>query len=165
MYLIRHGRPARTGVLLGSTDTPLAGEPISPSNLEVNFVFSSPLQRARRTAELLFPDRDIAVLPELAERGLGDWEGKRWEEIEAAWPDAAARASADWFGEKPPGGESWEEFTARVNRAWIRIRASSVCAVVAHAGVNAVLRHFATGADFVSFRQDYCEVISIAIPD
>lgn len=165
IHLIRHGRPALTGVLLGSGDVALASEELAPSMLAVDRVLASPLARARRTAELLFPGFAIAFVPELAERGLGEWEQKRWDDVEAGWPELAARASLDWFGTTPPGGEPWPDFAARVERGWLRVPRDGTTAIVAHAGVNSVLAHLAAGHDIASFQQDYLEVISFAISD
>ena len=165
MHLIRHGRPAVTGVLLGSGDVALASEELAPSMLAVDHVLASPLARARRTAELLFPGFAIEFVPELAERGLGEWEQKRWDDVEAGWPELAARASLDWFGTTPPGGEPWGVFVARVERGWRAVPRLGTTAVVAHAGVNSVLAHLAAGRELSSFQQDYLEVISFALSD
>lgn len=165
IHLIRHGRPAITGVLVGCSDTPLASEQLEPSVLEVDRVLASPLGRARRTAELLFPAFALSVVPELSERGLGQWERKRWDQVEEGWPELAAQTSTDWFGATPPGGEPWPDFLARVERGWRRVPPVGTTAIVAHAGVNAVLAHLATGREVASFQQDYLEVISFAVPD
>ena len=37
--------------------------------------------------------------------------------------------------------------------------------IVAHVGVNAVLWNLATGGDIAQFKQEYEEVIPIALPD
>ena len=153
------------GVLLGSGDVALASEELAPSVLAVDRVLASPLARARRTAELLFPGFAIEFVPELAERGMGEWERKRWAEVEAGWPELAARASLDWFGTTPPGGEPWGNFVARVERGWLAVPRLGATAVVAHAGVNSVLAHLAAGRELSSFQQDYLEVISFAFSD
>lgn len=153
------------GVFLGRTDLPLADQTLAPSQLEVDRVFASPLLRARQTAELLFPHREITILAGLAERDFGDWEGKRWDEIEAGWPEQTGLAKADWFGTTPPGGEPWSVFFERVQGVWERLPAAGAAAIVAHAGVNAVLWHLASGANFAAFQQDYGEVISLALSD
>ena len=140
-------------------------EETAPSLLRVDRVLASPLTRAFRTAELLYPGVRISVVPELAERGMGEWEQKRWVEVEAEWPELAARASLDWFGTTPPGGEPWNDFIARVECAWRAIPRFGATAIVAHVGVNAVLAHLATGRELVSFQQDYLEVISLALSD
>lgn len=165
MYLIRHARPVLSGVMLGSTDSPLAEETITPCRLEVDRVWTSPLQRARRTAELLFPGREVVVAAELAERGLGEWEGLAWGEVKSRWPEEAARAMDDWFGFTPRGGEPWPEFVGRVRQVWKRAPRGGATAIVAHAGVNAVLHALATGADVSGFQQEYGEVIQVELSD
>ena len=153
IHLIRHLKPAPGGVVPGQLDPPLT----------VSSVFSSPLERARRTAELYFPEHDVLYLPELAEVGMGEWAGQSWEEIEGTWPDLAREKLRDWFAVTPPGGEEWSGFEARVSGAWERIcAAQSPCAVVAHAGVNFVLAKLATGRELVQ-QQQYGEVITLEI--
>lgn len=165
IYLIRHGRPTVSGRLLGSSDVPLAETELEPSALEVDRVLTSPLVRARATAEQLFPGAALQVVPELQERHLGAWELKTWGEVELAWPEESAEAMRDWFGMTPPGGESWVEFCIRVEAAWNSIPMQGNTAIVAHAGVNSVLWHLATDGDPGAFRQDYLEVVPLAFPD
>ncbi|HEU0121363.1 MAG TPA: histidine phosphatase family protein [Bryobacteraceae bacterium] len=165
IYLIRHARPVVSGRLLGNSDVPLAETVIDPLDLAVDRVLTSPLLRARHTAERLFPGAALQVLPALKERNLGAWELKTWTEVELAWPEEAAEAMRDWFGMTPPEGESWVEFCIRVESAWNEIPMQGNTAIVAHAGVNSVLWHLATDGDPGAFRQDYLEVISLAFPD
>ncbi|MBI2685253.1 MAG: histidine phosphatase family protein [Acidobacteria bacterium] len=162
IHLIRHARPSVTGVLLGWADVPLADVDVSPFTIDVQYVITSPLLRARRTAELIFPGRQVDIVPALMERGLGDWENLRWSEVEAKWPDLAAK---DWFSVTPPNGESWGIFEDRVRTAWLSMPKCGNVAVVAHAGVNALLHHFITRSDVATFHQDYLETISLAIPN
>jgi broad specificity phosphatase PhoE len=161
IHLIRHARPTLAGVLLGSTDSPLASVNIAESKLQVDRVISSPLSRALKTAQQMFPQHEITVLPDLAERCLGHWETKRWAEVEEEWPELAAKATADWFGTTPPGGEPWHAFRTRVTNTWKTMSKVNSTAIVAHVGVNAVLWHLATGGDLSQFQQEYEEVISI----
>jgi broad specificity phosphatase PhoE len=164
IYLIRHARPLLAGVMLGRTDPPLERYDHAPLALPVDTVFSSPLRRARQTAELLFPGRGIRIVPELAEISFGDWDGLSWPEIETRWPEQARAKREDWFGIAAPGGESWSEFEERVAVAWRNILAADApSAVVAHLGVNSVLSKLARGTDPVTFSQEYSEVISIEI--
>jgi alpha-ribazole phosphatase len=165
IHLIRHGRPEVTNVLLGSSDVPLASEELPPSELGVDYVVASPLRRARRTAELLFPGFEISIFPEFVERDLGKWEQKHWSEVEAGWPDLAAQANTDWFATTPPGGERWPDFAARVESRWRKLPRERTTAIVAHIGVNAVLANLATGRDLVSFQQDFLEVVSFVLSD
>jgi broad specificity phosphatase PhoE len=164
IHLIRHAPPAIRGVFHGSHDVPLASEVLPPSALDAASVFASPLQRARRTAEMLFPEHEIRILPELAECSFGEWEGKPWEAIQERWPELASRKMSDWRGITPPAGEPWDEFCKRVEKAWTIIRnAPPPIVVVAHGGVNSVLARLIAGRDPFTFQQDYCEVLTFAI--
>lgn len=163
VHLIRHARPAVSGVMLGQLDSPLAEFTQTPLNLAVVCVFTSPLLRALQTAELLFPGRSLTILPDLAEITLGEWDGKKWQQIETEWPDLATAKLKNWTGVTPPGGEPWPDFERRVRRAWQTvIAAPAPCAIVAHAAVNSVLYRLATGLE-QQRQQEYCEVISIEI--
>jgi alpha-ribazole phosphatase len=166
IYLIRHAAPELQGVFLGSTDSPLASESVPPSALAPASIFASPLRRAKRTAELLFPGREMVILPDLAECSFGDWEGKTWDEVQQGWPELAGQKVSDWRRVTPPNGESWADFSARIDRAWSIIRrAPRPAAIVAHGGVNSVLAYLIAGRDPFNFQQGYCEVLTLESPD
>ena len=78
----------------------------------------TPLSRTRRTAETIFahgyPTTSLAVEPGLIEQSLGEWQGLPHADLPAR---LALPAHAFWplaGDEKPPGGESMAEVTARV---------------------------------------------------
>jgi probable phosphoglycerate mutase len=127
VYLARHGETewSLSGQHTGLTDLPLTergernarrlGERLK--GLSFAKVFTSPLQRARRTCELAgFGDR-AEIDPDLVEWNYGEYEGKRTEEIHARRPD--------WqlFRDGCPGGESPQQIGARADRVIKRIRA------------------------------------------
>lgn len=160
IHLIRHAEPAICGVLLGRLDPSVAEAP-QPSHLEVRSVFASPLKRALDTATSLFPLTNPTVLPDLSEISLGAWDGLTWAEIEQRDPLLASQKMHDWFGVAVPGGEDYAAILSRAAAALILIRQSPLpAAVVAHAGINAVLWQLLTGSPAVEFRQDYLEVKS-----
>lgn len=164
IHLVRHARPALTGVLLGQADPPLAAEvDLAPARLDVKAVFASPLLRARQTAALLFPHHAIEVRGALAEISYGAWDGLAFTEIARRWPALAAAKQQDWFAATPPDGEPWAAFRERVRSVRLELAAAAPCAVVAHAGVHAVLREWATGAPPLDFQQDYGEVITLEL--
>ena len=84
-------------------------------------VVSSPLGRARRTAEIVcdileIDSRQIETDTRLAEINLGSWAGLTRNEVEARWPgtlDGAGRY--DWYF-RSPDGETLDDLTARVRR-------------------------------------------------
>ena len=164
IYLIRHEEPEMRGRFIGRTDPPLTAQGCDAavsklSALDVNAVYVSPLRRARQTAQAIRCAAPHIVLPQLAEIDFGEWEGLAWNEIEDRWPGAAVRKIEDWLGVAPPGGESWADFTARLDTALEQVLAGPMpAAIVAHMVVNAALAQRLTGADPRCFRQQYGEI-------
>lgn len=119
IYFIRHGETAwsLTGQHTGRTDLPLTeqGEAeartLAPLLRGVAFdhVFTSPRQRARRTAGLAgYPD--AVIEPALAEWDYGDYDGITAGEVRARRPEW------DIYIDGCPGGESPEQIVARADR-------------------------------------------------
>lgn len=127
VYLARHGETAWTitGQHTGLTDLPLTerGEASARlfthrvSGLQFAQVFTSPLQRARRTCELAGFGSVAQVDPDLVEWDYGEYEGRTRAEVLADRPD--------WrlFRDGCPGGESPEQVAARADRVMRRVRA------------------------------------------
>jgi probable phosphoglycerate mutase len=80
-------------------------------------VFTSPLQRARRTCELAGFGAVAEIDRDLLEWTYGEYEGRRTADIRADRPD--------WqlFRDGCPGGESPDQVVARADRAVSRLRA------------------------------------------
>jgi alpha-ribazole phosphatase len=125
LLLLRHAETA--GNLLkryiGRTDEPLCDQGrarakafVRETKLPlVERVHVSPLLRARQTAELLFPQTELAVVEDLREMDFGVFEGRSAEDMAA---DAEYRAWVDQHCEPScPQGESREEFDARTQNA------------------------------------------------
>lgn len=127
VYLARHGETAWTlsGQHTGLTDLPLTkrGERTAQrlgerlKGLSFAKVFTSPLQRARRTCELAGFGDMSEIDPDLVEWDYGDYEGRRGAEIRAEKPN--------WnlFRDGCPGGELPEQVSARADRVVSRVRA------------------------------------------
>ena len=101
---------------------------------------SSDLARAAQTARILGDAFGLvpALDARLRERDLGRWSGLEEAEILAAFPDELIRFRAREPGVRPGGGESRDEFCARVAPALIAIakRAQTEnLAIVTHLGV------------------------------
>src|SRR6516162_6525308 len=117
VYLARHGETAWTlsGQHTGLTDLPLTerGERNARRlqerlhGLTFAKVFTSPLQRARRTCELAGFGSMAEVDHDLVEWNYGDYEGRRTAEIRAERPDW------ELFRDGCPGGESPQHVAAR----------------------------------------------------
>lgn len=92
------------------------------------------LCRARETAEIIYPDAAAEIIPELREVDFGEFECRRYEEIKDE-PAFQQWLSGDWYGNTPPGGESFADAEARVLRAMKQIlRREGDAVIVAHNG-------------------------------
>ena len=125
----------------------LSGEPIDA-------VYSSDLERAWRTAELITEARDLAVRQDVVWREIsyGAWEGLTGAEIKAQFPEEYRRWSDDvaWVV-APPGGESWlalqERAIAGVDLLRTRHERDTVL-VVTHSALLMALGVWLHGYDF-----------------
>ncbi len=113
--LLRHASTAwnEEGRLQGMTDTPLspAGEADArgwrlPAPADGWKRLSSPLLRARRTAELLQPAAAVSIEDRLREMSFGVWEGRTLPELRATEGAAFTDAENKGVDFQPPGGES-----------------------------------------------------------
>ncbi|MEU5156691.1 histidine phosphatase family protein [Glycomyces sp. NPDC021274] len=122
IVLIRHGETtwSASGQHTSVTDLELTengvaqAKALAPllSGREFAAVWSSPRRRALVTAELAGL-AVTAVVPDLAEWGYGDYEGRTSEEIAAENPDWSLWTD----GGRGHGGETAEAVTARLDRA------------------------------------------------
>jgi broad specificity phosphatase PhoE len=118
IYLIRHAPTAAnaSGVFQGQSDVP--AEPIADPKrhaipaAEPRTIYTSPLQRARTAAGVLFPGERTIVDDRLMERSVGEWEGLDHATVRRRWP-AYGEQTTDLML-TPPGGESLDEFARRV---------------------------------------------------
>jgi broad specificity phosphatase PhoE len=126
LYLIRHGETAwsLSGHHTGLTDIPLTEQGEQDARtlaqrlgaVKFSCVFTSPLQRARRTVELAGLGDIAEIEPDLAEWGYGDYEGQRPVDIRKARPD--------WnvFRDGCPHGETPAQVSERADRLIARLR-------------------------------------------
>lgn len=147
--LLRHGMTEanENGIYIGKTDLPLSNKGASQLCAKmdeydyptVHRVYSSPLKRCTETAEILFPSTEMCTVDDLRELDLGAFENKSVDELinredYKKW----LRGGKD---NRPPGGESLEELTARTYKALHEIIMDMMndglthCAVITHAGL------------------------------
>lgn len=156
LILLRHGETAGNlaGRYVGSTDEPLTGAARRRLREAAAFikpaaVVASPLQRARETARLLFPERVPEICPDLREMDFGDFEGKTAEEMAGdhryrRWVEGGCTGTC-------PGGESLDRFTRRSCAAFDKVlrkhiaRSGERLFLVAHGGtIMAIMGRYAT---------------------
>lgn len=141
--LVRHGATewSVSGQHTSTTDLPLlpegeaAARTVAERLAGTTFaeVLTSPLRRARHTAELAgYPDAEVC--PDLVEWAYGDYEGRTTPQIREQDPGWTV------WTHPSPGGESAAEVAARCDRVVERVRAASGPVLVfAHGHVLRVL--------------------------
>lgn len=167
LFLIRHGQTEwnTNGRYQGQSDIPLTARGIEQAKaLAANFeqtylggkkldaIYSSDLQRARRTAELVAEPLGLPVEidPDFRELSFGDWEGLTHAQIAAGWEEGIKN-----FFQHPnllniPHGETFQQLQDRAVRGIRRIEAKYLAkgeehyvAVFCHGAVlRAMLAYF-----------------------
>ena len=168
VYLVRHGETAWTisGQHTGRTDIPLTeqgerdAQELSARLQGLSFtkVFTSPLQRARRTGELAgFAERAQAD-PDLMEWDYGAYEGRRTSEIRAERP------SWRLFEDGCPGGETLVDMSTRADRVIARVRAlGGDVLVIAHRDILRILAARWVALPALEARRLYLETASLSV--
>jgi len=150
--LLRHAPTVwnASGRLQGLTDTGLSAEGERaarswrlPAPADAWKRVSSPLQRARRTAELVRPSLPVTIDSRLREMSFGVWEGFTVTELRAAGGETFAAAEAAGLDFHPPGGESPRMTMVRLS-VWSSTLTEPVVAVSHKAAIRALLA-LATG--------------------
>ncbi len=141
-WWVRHG-PTHAKAMVGWTDLSAdLSDTAAIARLSAHLpqdavIISSDLSRAVTTADALQLRRlRLSHDPDLREMHFGAWEMRSFAEVEAETPDHI-RAFWETPGDvSPPGGESWNQLSARIGGAIDRLAAT-------HAGRNIiVVAHF-----------------------
>jgi len=129
-------------------------------------VYSSPLLRARQTAEAIARPHGLSVetVDDLIEVDVGDWEGRPWDEIERTSPEAYRLFMADACINPYLGGESLGTVQARAVPAIGQLMAANTGRVIAAVAHNCVNRTYLAHlldmplAKYRSIPQDNCSI-------
>jgi broad specificity phosphatase PhoE len=168
VYLVRHGETAwsLSRQHTGRTDIPLTerGERDARAlsarlqGIEFAKVLTSPLTRARRTAELAgFTDR-LEIDPDLMEWDYGAYEGRRTSDIRKEHPGWTS------FVEGSPGGETVADVGVRADRVIARLRAiEGNTLIFAHRDILRVLIVRWIELPAIEGRRLYLETSSVSI--
>jgi probable phosphoglycerate mutase len=125
---------------LGEAQAQARGAALAAGGIGDAVVYTSDLQRARRTAELIAVSLDAAVIvePRLRERFGGEWQGHTAAEIDERWPGMREQ----WRRRElhaPPGAESDDTVLTRFDEALPELVATAPAAhtivLVTHGGV------------------------------
>jgi len=149
LFLIRHGRSTwnATGRIQGQADPPLDDVGREQARRLAErlrddppvALYTSPLQRAQETAEIIGETLGLLVVPDerLQEYDVGDIAGLTWEQVVERYPDIAQRWAKAPEDIVFPGAEQGNSFQARVAAAFDELFARHTegpIGVVSHGG-------------------------------
>jgi broad specificity phosphatase PhoE len=183
LVVVRHGRTAlNTGEGMAERFRGTLDLPLTPDGLDqaratarrladqpLTAVYSSPLLRARSTAEILAGPHGlpVQVLPGLGTMNFGQWAGRRHADVARDWPDLYAAWRRDPLDIQIPGGESVADLQVRALTAVRNVAAQhapgETLLLVTH---QAVTRLLACGlldlpaAAYWQIQQDLCNLSS-----
>ena len=170
LLLVRHGQTewSRGGRYQGRCDPPLIGEGRAQAvqsgmrarGLGVRSILSSPLRRARETAEIIAATLGLdapRVDPRLIELAYGAWEGLTQAEVRACWPDQLRQWKRAPDAATLPGGESLADVRQRLHQflrdpMWAAPDGGGVL-IVSHAGPIRIALLEAAGMSLCMFRK------------
>jgi len=156
ILLVRHGETDwnRSGRIMGTRSVPLNQNGIAQAArlaleltaLPAPTLYSSPVARARQTADILSSTLHVPVIeePGLSEIGVGDWEGRYWNDFEGD----PARMNFYLLPQeaRPPGGETLGEVQQRAVAAVKRVLdgpGETSAVLVTHADViRTIVAHY-----------------------
>jgi alpha-ribazole phosphatase/probable phosphoglycerate mutase len=167
VFLLRHGETfwnADGNRYCGRTDIGLTEKGMAQAHMvktqlartDLAAVYSSPLQRARITAEIA-SGKDVLTDDRIIEADFGQWEGKTKEEFLAEIPDSWTKWMADPFQHRAGNtGETGAEIVSRVDAFFqqlLQAHQNQTVLVVAHNGVNRLYMAHKLGMPLSNYRQ------------
>lgn len=121
LSILRHGitDANENGIYIGKTDLPLSenGREALQEKYEtheypkVQRVYTSPLERAVQSAEILFPDRELVIVDDLREMDFGVFEGLSVDDLIEL--DSYKKWLKGGLDNPPPNGESLRNMMLR----------------------------------------------------
>ena len=148
--LVRHGETKwnTLGKFQGCQDTNLSNKGILQAQYlnkrfanNFDYIYTSPLKRARQTAEIISQSSDTAFMVELGLREInfGEWEGLTIKEIEANFPEKFIEWRNDEVNGPMCGGDlSIKKASIRAKKAILKIakeHPGNNIIIVAHGGI------------------------------
>lgn len=178
IYLLRHGESeynADGNRYCGRTDAGLTekgkrqAELVAEQLQHISFdrVYSSPLTRARLTAEIAVNSTDIVNDERLVEIDFGKWEGKTREQFTTEYPDNWK----NWienpvFTRAGETGETAAEVVKRVNDFYQSLQKEHPAGnilIVAHNGINRLYLAYKLGMNLKDYRRIIQENSSVTL--
>lgn len=165
IYVVRHGLTEcnKRDILNGQIDEPLIAEGVAQAGEvallipgSVNHIYTSPLLRARQTAEIINAKRGLPIShhDELKEINLGLLTGKSWTEIESGEELRGKHRSVQY--DYRPEGESVDDVKGRVVSFLRQIqeaRADGEALIVTHGGIIRIFQLLESGLPSLPMNQ------------
>ncbi|WP_339122062.1 histidine phosphatase family protein [Fusobacterium nucleatum] len=157
LILIRHGQTEMNAQSLyfGKLNPPLNDLGISQAyqarekllNIDYDNIYSSPLERAKQTAEICnYLDKDIVYDSNLEEINFGIFEGLTFKEISEKYPVEVKKMKEDWKEYNYVTGESPKEMLQRAVSFLEILDYTKNNLIVAHWGIiNSIISYFISG--------------------
>jgi ribonuclease H / adenosylcobalamin/alpha-ribazole phosphatase len=178
LLLVRHGNTALSGRRYsGRGDPELSADGQAQARAVagrlagagIAAVVSSPLRRARSTAEAIAAatGTEVAADDGLVETDFGRWDGLTFAEVREGWPAEHAAWLAD-SAAAPPGGESVNQVARRVRKVRDRLLAAypgRTVVVVSHVTPIKLLLCSALGAPASSLFRIHLDTASLSTVD
>ena len=177
LYIVRHGETDfnAQGRYCGSTDIPLNQKGIEQAKqlayrlaeIDFDIIVTSPLMRARQTAEIIseFSNIPVIVSNEFKERSSGVYEGLTAEEIKEKYPDLWERRCTRQVDDAPTNGETIRQFDTRIVEALLKLEkeySDKTVLLVTHGFVSrSINRHYKNLSydEMHNFPLGNCEVV------
>lgn len=178
VYLLRHGETAYNADgnrYCGKTDIALTEKGIAQANavfkqiqgISFDAVYSSPLQRAKRTAEIASGGKPVITDDRLIEASFGRWEGKTKEEFIPEDPQLWENWMNDPANTKAGGeGETAREIVDRADEFYryaLQKHPSGTILVVGHNGLNRFYLAYKLGMPLKNYRRIVQENSSVTL--
>lgn len=178
IYIIRHCEPQflnNIPICIGKTDIPLSEKGINKakelknyfSNINLKSIYSSPLARAKKTAEIIADNKiSVEIKNDFSEFNIGKWDGMSFADIKEIYPKEYKDRGEDLENYIVEGGESMAMCRNRaLKELWNTIEKSNGnIIIVAHAGVNRAIISSLLGISIKEsflFRHDYGSVNTV----
>jgi len=173
IHLIRHTTPdIEKGICYGQSDISLNDTFADESKLippkivsTVDCIYTSPLKRCLVLADYLGQVFNVPVVEDdrLKEMNFGDWEMKRWNDIEQA---TLMQWMNNYEDERCPQGESYRDLVSRVEAFYSDVlkKEHKSIMVVTHAGViksSAVILQKLSLTEAMNLNVDYAGVTTM----
>lgn len=188
IFVARHGQNVDNAnrILNGHRDLPLTdlgrsqandlGEGIKEAGINVDRVYSSPLDRAAETARIVCEVLGISVkpeiMPELIERDFGVMTGLSIDEVEERCSPDLLRTDMITYFLNPDGGETFPDVVERGHRVLQKVKSDQTegsALLVCHGDIGKMIYAAATGQDWVGVLKDFhfgnCDLIDISSND